>query len=212
MTTLNHFLERMRRDLGDTDPVNTRWADTDLEQHLRHALELLSAAAPTQHRTTLTAPGGTRDLDVSAITGRLSIDAVEYPAGQYPACYAAFSLWGDTLTLLVDGPPAAGDAVTVYWAGSHAVDPAGCSVPVQTEHLLVLGATGYAALQQASAAIDHLNTGGPAAPHDYLLWGRERLAHFQQGLAELRRRRGLQARSLYVPAAPPPSQSTVGEV
>lgn len=208
MTTLNQFIERIRRELGDTDPATAQWTDQALEQHLRHALEAVSQAVPRQLKTDLTAPGGTRDLDISGLGGRLGVEAVEYSTGSFPATYVQYSLWADSLTVLTDSPPAAGETVAVYWTAGHAVDPAGSTVPQRAEYLLVLGATGYAALAQAAALTNRLNTGGDATSDHYRAWGEQRLAEFQQGLIEHRRRRGLLPRRLYTPAAAAPSQST----
>jgi len=208
MTTLNQFVERLRRELGDTDAVNALWTQEALEHHLSHALELLSQASPRQLKTALTAPGDSRDLDIAALAGRLGVEAVEYPAGQYPASYPAFSVWGDTLTLLVDSLPAAGETVNVYWTAPHTLDPEGGTVPSTAEHLVVLGASAFAALEQAASAVNRVNAGGDAVAERYRAWGEERLAEFQQGLAERRRRRGLLPRRLYAPVAAAPSQTT----
>ena len=53
MTTLNQFLERLRRDLADTDPANAQWSDHDLGRHLQHALTDCSHAIPLELSTTL---------------------------------------------------------------------------------------------------------------------------------------------------------------
>lgn len=205
MSTLDQLLAQVRLELGDTEVLNQRWSDLALEHHLRHALAMLSQAAPRQLKTNVTAPGGTRDLDLSSLAGRLGVEAVEYPTGQYPPCYAPFSLWGDTLTLLVDTPPEAGAAATVYWTAHHQVDGAGSTLAAPAEHLLVVGAAAFAALEQAAVATNQVNAGGDGTADRYLAWGQERLAEFEQGLAERRRKQGLLPRRLYAPAGDPPS-------
>ena len=99
---LTEMRTRVRRDLRDTDPADERWSDDELDRHIERAVRELSLAAPLEAVATLTTASGSRDLDAAALAARVSIDTVEYPAGQYPPSYAAFSAWGDTLTLVVD--------------------------------------------------------------------------------------------------------------
>ena len=86
---LTEMRTRVRRDLRDTDPAHERWSDDELDRHIERAVRELSLAAPVEVVATLTTAAGSRDLDVSTLTGRVSIDAVEYPAGQYPPAFAA---------------------------------------------------------------------------------------------------------------------------
>lgn len=206
--TLNQALEQLRRELGDTESVNARWAAEDLEQHLQHAIEALSLVLPRQMKTTLSTTAGSRDLDVSSLRDRITIEAVEYPTGNYPATYVAFSVWGDTLTLLVAGAPTGTGNVTVYWQALHTIDPSGSTLPSRAERLVVDGAAGYAALEWASFATNRVNVGGDETVRHYLEWGKQRLAAFHEGLAALRRQQGVTARRLYVPANQKPNQTT----
>ncbi|MGH9312178.1 MAG: hypothetical protein ACRD1S_03160, partial [Vicinamibacterales bacterium] len=62
-----------------------------------------SLAAPLEAKAALTATPGSRDLSITALSDLVSIEAVEYPVGQYPPSYARYSVWLTTLTL---SPPA----------------------------------------------------------------------------------------------------------
>ncbi len=212
MTTLNHMLAMVRLELGDVEALNQQWSPETLEHALQHAIDLYSQAAPRQLKSVLAAPGGTRDLSLSALTGRLGVEAVEYPAGQYPAVYAPFSVWGDTLTLLVDTVPTAGESVNLYWTAVHTLDAAGCSLPAAAERLVVTGAAALAALEQAAVAANRVNAGGEATAERFLAWGKERLAQFEQGIAGRRRKQGLLPRRLYTPAGAPPARLSQLEV
>ena len=207
MTTLADFIEQVRTDLADLDEA--AWTDAALEQHLRQALAAVSQAMPRQVKTTLTFAGNTRDLDVSGLAGRIGVEALEYPAGRFPVSYAPFSAWGDALTLLLDGPPSAGAPAVVYWTAGHTLTSDACSLPPWAEPMLVLGATAFAALEQASAATNRVTTGGDSTVDHYLGWGRERMSQFQQALGQQRRRRGLLPRRLYTPVAAAASQAAV---
>lgn len=205
MTTLHHLLAMTRLELGDLEVLNQQWSDDTLTHALHHALDLYSHAAPRQLKSELTTLGGTRSLDLSALTGRVTVEAVEYPVGRYPAEYAPYSLWGDTLTLLVDAVPPAGESVSVYWTALHTLDGAGGSLPAAAERLVATGAAAAAALQQAAVAVNRLNPGGEAAADRFLAWGNARMAEFEQGLAGRRRKQGLLPRRLYTPTGAPPA-------
>ncbi len=206
MSTLGHFLERLRRDLGDTDPANAVWSTDALERHLQHALAGVSGAVPRQMLTTLTATPHSRTLDVSGLTQRLAIVAVEWPVGEYPPEYVRFSLWQDTLTLLVASPPSGADPVNVSWHALHTLDPAGTTLPAWAEDLLVAGAAGYAAQEMIASTAGAVTVSIDALRHYQHLAGG--LKDFR---AELRRRsaRGsLRTARLYVPDRPILTQTT----
>ena len=182
---------RVRSDLRDTDSSNEHWSDDELTRHIQRALQELSLAAPLEATATLTTTAGSRDLDVSALSGRVTVDAVEYPTGQYPPAFAAYSLWGDTLTLLVDDEPGGGESVAVSYSKLHMVDEASSTLP---------GAGAYAALEWASFATNRVNVGGTETWRHYHIWAQERLAAFARALAKHGRERRVRSRRLYRPA------------
>ncbi len=97
----------VRRDLHDEDASNYRWTNDEIDRHIARAVKELSLAAPLSSQATLTTTEGSRDLSLASLTGLVAVEAVEYPVGQYPPSYAPFSVWADTLTLLVDAAPLA---------------------------------------------------------------------------------------------------------
>ena len=191
---------RVRSDLRDTDSSNERWSDDELTRHIQRALQELSLAAPLEATATLTITAGSRDLDVSALSGRVTVDAVEYPTGQYPPAFAAYSLWGDTLTLLVDDEPGGGESVAVSYSKLHMVDEASSTLPGALEDVAVTGAGAYAALEWASFATNRVNVGGTETWRHYHIWAQERLAAFARALAKHGRERRVRSRRLYRPA------------
>ena len=194
---------RVRRDLRDEDTTDQRWSDDELDRHLARAVAETSLAAPREATATLSAPGGTRDLDIATLGSRVSLDAVEYPAGRFPPAFVAFSSWGDTLTLLLAGAPAASEQVVVRYGALHTLDDATSSLPPALVEAVATGAAAYAALEWASYATNRINIGGEDAARDYHDWAQERLAAFQGMLATQGRTRRLRSRRLYqpVPAA-----------
>lgn len=202
---LSQMRARLRRDLHDEDATNYRWTDNELDRHLDRTLREFSQAVPRQARATLTT-SASRELSLATLTDLVSIEAVEYPTSQYPPCYVRFSRWENTLTLLVDQVPPAGEQVYLYYGRLHALDATTSTIPPHLEDMVTTGAAGYAALEWASFAINRVNVGGEQADQGYLTWGRELLAAFHRGLARERSR--LRRRQLYRPAAPLPSQTT----
>lgn len=208
MLTLPIALERLRRDLGDTDVANPVWTTDGLERHLNRALAEVSRDLPREMKTTLQTTPNSRDVSIATLTGRVRLTAVEYPAAQYPPQYVRWSLWGDTLTLLVEGAPAGVEELTVYWQALHTIDPAGSTLPEDAEDLLVLGATGYALTEAATRSVNAVNTGGPRVPGHYAAHGRAALDGFRAQLRTRGDRGRVRSRNLYVPEGALPSQST----
>src|SRR2546425_7237229 len=98
---------RLRKDLHDEDALNYRWTDGELDRHIQHAVREFSLSSPLEAKSTLTTTAGSRDLSIAALSDLVAIEAVEDPVGQYPPSYAQYSVWLNTLTLLVDSAPAA---------------------------------------------------------------------------------------------------------
>ena len=199
---------RLRQDLHDEDESNYRWSDEELNRHIEHALRELSLAVPLEAKATLTTTAGSRELSLSTISDLVAIEAVEYPVGRYPPRYVRFSLWGDTLTLLVEGAPSGGEEVYIYYGKLHTLDETASTIPSPLEDLVVIGGAGYAAIEWASFATNRLNVGGESTWRNYLTWGQDRLASFLRGLSKHSRKNVVRSRQLYRPYEPPRSQTT----
>ncbi len=197
----------MRRDLNDEDSGSYRWSDDELNRHIDRAVREASLASPLEAKATVNTTAGSRDLSLSSLADRLVVEAVEYPTGLYPPAYVPFSIWGDTLTLLVDSPPVSTLDVNVYYGKLHNLDENGSTLPASLEDVVATGAEGYAALEWASFATNRVNAGGPDTWRDYLVWGEQRLASFTAALARQGRRSAVRARRLYTPAEPAADRS-----
>ena len=205
---LGEMRTRVRQDLHDADANNYRWTDAELNRHIDHAVRELSLAAPLEAKATLVTSAGSRELSLVSLSVLISVEAVEYPMGQYPPCYMPFSRWEGVLTLLVDRVPSGGEDVHVYYTKLHTLDAASSTILAHLEDLVALGAEAYAALEWASYATNRVNLGGDDTWHHYLVWGQERLAAFLQGLAQQGRKNAVRVRRLYRPLEPAASQST----
>jgi len=209
MTTLADIRARARTDLHDENSQAYRWTDAEIDRHIAHALREFSLAAPQEAKAGLTTTAGSRDLSVSTLTDRVAIEAVEFPTGKYPPVYIRFSVWENTLTMLLDQAPSGGQSVNVHYTKLHTLDATGSSLPTALEDLLVTGAAGYAALEWASFATNRVNVGGEEVWKDYLTWAQERLGSFHQGLARHSRKGKVRAHRLYPPLALPEGKTTV---
>ena len=197
----------VRRDLHDEDDTNYRWTDDELDRHIAHAVKDFSEAIPYEQKAIKATASGSREIDISTLTDRIVIEAVEYPVAQFPKKYQRYSLWADTLTLLGDEVPEGSNAY-IYYGKPHTIDAEGSSIPTKHEDLVATGACGYAAVEWAAYAINRVNAGGLMTPKEFLTWGREKLRYFKAELKRLGRRNRVRIRSLYEPYYPPVSKST----
>jgi len=206
---LSEMRTRVRRDLHDEDPGNQRWTDDELDRHIERAVRELSLAIPLEAKAAPTTSEGSRDISLASLSDLVAVEAVEYPVDKYPPSYIPFSLWADTLTLLVDATPPGGESVNIYYGKMHTLDATISTLPPHLEELVATGAAAYAALEWASFATNRINVGGQDVWRQYLTWGQERLAVFSRALAKHSRRNAVRVRRLYTPATQPVDQSTV---
>jgi len=197
----------VRRDLHDEDAENYRWTDDELDRHIAHAAKDFSGALPLEQKATKATTSGSREIDISTITDRVMVEAVEYPVDKFPKRYQRFSLWGDTLTLLGTEVPDGSNAY-IYYGKLHTLDAESSTIPAEHEDLIATGACGYAAVEWAIYAINRVNVGGTITPKELLTWGREKLNYFKTELKRLGRRNRVRVRSLYKPYYPPVSKAT----
>ncbi len=196
----------VRRDLKD-EVTPYRWSDDELDRHIAHAVKDFSEAIPYEQKAIKATASGSREIDISTITDRIVIEAVEYPVTKFPKKYQRYSLWSDTLTLLGDEVPDGSNA-HIYYGKLHTLDATTSTIPTKHEDLVATGACGYAAVEWAAYAINRVNVGGLMTPKEFLTWGKEKLKYFKAELKRLGRRNRVRVRSLYKPYYPPVSKST----
>ena len=197
----------VRRDLHDEDAGNYRWTNDELDRHIAHAVKELSEYLPYEQRATKATTSGSRELDISAITDRVTVEAVEYPVDEFPKKYQLFSLWGDTLTILGDEIPD-GSNTYIYYGKIHTLDASSSTIPAKFEDLVSVGGCGFAAVEWAVYAVNRVNVGGTVTPREFMDWGNQKLRRFWEELRRLGRRNRVRIRSLYKPYYPIVSKST----
>ena len=122
MSSLATIRADVRKDLHDEDAAAYRWTDAVLDRHVKRAVREYSFYNPLEQKSALVTLNNSRDVDVSTLTPRVRIVAAEYPTGQYPPSFTPFSLWGDMLTLDLEGAPVGTPAVSVLWHKVHAIN------------------------------------------------------------------------------------------
>ena len=190
---------RLRVELHDEDTANYRWTDAVLNRHIDRAVRELSQVWPRERLTTLQTAAGSRDLGVLSLADLVRVEAVEWPAGQFPPAYVQWSLYQTTLTLLTDAPPAGVEDVSVFWGSLHLVDASQSTLPTVAEDAVVTGASGYAALEWANFAINRANLAGSGAVDDYRAYGNAQLRRFQELLGDFGRRARVRVSGLFRP-------------
>lgn len=173
------FIAAIARDLGDPD--NAIWTEDDLSRHLDHALADLADAVGGQGSEDITADGSS-GYDLGDYTDIRALLAVEWPVGQQPPAYLRFSIW-DGYVFLRDARPSGGDTVRLHFRTGFTVDDMSSDVPAELEELAVLGARGYAMLQQAARTIGTVNVDGWVSRRCELQ-GERTVARFRESLAE----------------------------
>jgi hypothetical protein len=197
---LSQLIALVRNDLRDTDSNNYRWTDDELTRHIGRAVEEFSESVPLAAKTSLATVEGSRDLDISALSDRVTVVAVEYPLGEVPPDYRQFTIWGDTLTF-ANGNQPDGGLCTLYYGARHTLDVSGSTLPESYQYLVAEGASGYAAVQMAGFIIDKVNVGGEAASGSLLDWGTRKLGLFRQELKRLGRRNRVRSTAMFNPEA-----------
>ena len=193
MTTLSDIRDRVRLDLRDPD--SERWSDNQLDRHITRALHDMDRHVPREATATIATTAGSRDIDLSSISGLIDVESAEYPVGEFPPCYVQFSRWDQSLTLLLDTAPDGSD-VRLSYTATHVLDGSGSTVPGHLEELLAIGAAGYAALELASANTNAI-TLDDRSVDEYSRQGRAWLTAFQQLLRHHARSNSVRSRRLY---------------
>jgi len=193
---LSEMITIVRKDLHDEDSENYRWSDAELTRHINRAVKELSDKIPLPTRATLPTTSGSREIDISGISNRIMVEAVEYPVDASPPGYQRFSIWGDTVTI-VSGSEPDGSNCYVYYGALHTLDANGSTIPTKYEDLVAAGACGYATIEMAAYATNRVNIGGMTTPAEFRLWGSERLGFFQERLKRLGRGQRVRSQQLF---------------
>ncbi|MCD6453568.1 MAG: hypothetical protein J7K77_04715 [Dehalococcoidales bacterium] len=193
---LSEMITMVRNNLKD-EITPYQWSDDELTRHINHALRELSERTPLPAEAILPTISTSRAVDISSLTERIMVQAVEYPLGAFPTQYQRFSIWGDVL-VIISGDTPNGTNCRIYYGVLHTIDTNSSTVPTKYEDLVVTGACGYAVISQAVASINRVNVGGEMTADQYRSWGEERLTAFRDSLKRLGRRQQLRDHQLFI--------------
>lgn len=186
----------VRRDLKDEDSDNYRWTDDEVDRAIQRAVAEFSRYMPREMRNTIATTDGSREIDISALTDRVSVDRIEFPVGQHPRTFQRFTVYQDTLTLIGDYEGDGEDAY-ICWTKVHTLDGSSSTIPTHFEDLVAMGSAGYAASSQSQYHSDRANIGGDQVDRDYAYWARDRLREFRTQLKRFGRHRKLKTARFY---------------
>ena len=154
--TLTEMRGLVRRDLKDEDATDYRWTNDEIDRHIARAVAELSRSIPYEVKATIATTSGARNISITTLTSRISVDQVEFPVDNSPRSFQRFKVYGDTITLVGD---ATGDGTNayIYWSQMHALGSTS-TIPSYLEDLVALGAAAYALAAQAQYVANQANT------------------------------------------------------
>jgi len=201
MSTLTAIRDRIEQRLNDTG--NTIWSTNWLDEGLRQALAEWSLKLPYQAITTLTLASDTHELDISAVSGLLSVERLWIPYTssdpENPPNWEAFEHWEDAqIVYMPDREGQSGDVARIYYTTAHTINgldsetATTLTVPVQS--ILITGAAAHAALNRALDIQEQVTLGRKTAA-EIERWGAQQLTRFEADLDRMVRARSLRRRN-----------------
>jgi hypothetical protein len=181
---LSEMRARVREDLQDTDAVNYRWTDDEVEGAIERVVMEYSLHAPIEQQDDIATTAGDTELDISSLSGLVKIESVEFPMGQSPKYYQRTECWAGHLYMEDNGD---GAGARVRWLKKHTLDASSTTIPAEHEEIIVLGATGYLAMSSSAYTVDRASVAGRHATINYRSWGKERLDRYDRKLKAVSR-------------------------
>jgi hypothetical protein len=209
MSTLVQLEARVSARLYDL--ANVLWSLPAIDEALRTALADYSAAYPLTLDSTITLAATGRELDISSLTGLLSVLDVWWPYATSPEVWPpnqvpGFHLWWNNSLpkLLISSQsgaqPQSGDVVRIWYTKQHTIsslDGAGTTsiVPLH-ETGVVAGAAAYAVVGELHRQLGTVGVNKAVAPGSSTgvdttqltllnTWAAERLVDFRAWLLEI---------------------------
>lgn len=161
------------------------WATDELLLKIDDVLGEISEASPNWVHETLQTSAASRELDISSIEDWNHIDEVEYPVGNDPKSIRNCEIVGNTLTILTNLLPSAGQDVYLYCAKLHQLTQSDSTLTPKLERLLVLGVSAYAAIDRAGPMVGKILVGGWRSPAQLEAWGQRQLGLYREGLTKI---------------------------
>jgi hypothetical protein len=189
--TRSGIIAIIRQKLHDepTSGQEPTWENDELAMKIDDVLAEISEASPRIVIETLQTSAASRELDISSIedlvNGGESILKAEWPVGYWPKNDRNVEVVGDTLTMVTNLLPSAGEDVYLTCAKVHQLTKSGSTLSRKLERLLVLGVCGYVTLDRAGWWIGKIVVGGWRSPAQAQSWGAAQLSLYREGLNEI---------------------------
>jgi hypothetical protein len=191
---LTEMRARVREDLQDEDDANYRWTNDQVDGAIERVVREFSLAYPQMESTDIATTEDSRELDISSLSGLITIRRVEFPIGNDPPYYQRFDIWGTKLYMAAKGD---GSDARVRWYKEHTLDAESSTIPAQFEEIIVLGATGYLAASASVYTVDKATIAGKWATINFLKWGEQRLDRYHKQLRRISRDSRVISKELY---------------
>lgn len=200
--TLSVLRDRVERVLADTG--NSIWSTDDVDEAIRQALHEYSKTRPQRAAATLTLSADGREIDVSPLSGLLSVSEIwcDYDSNdpQWPENRRSFACWPDTAEVYItdDYEPQSGDVMRVFYTKLQTLSgldsETTTSFSDDDESLIAAGAAGYAATSRAVDLAEQVTLDRLTA-QQVRAWGLAKLQEFRSGLKTIARRMSLEGKS-----------------
>ena len=181
--TLTEIRALVRRDLRDEDAAACRWSDAEIDRAVAQAVSEYGLASPLPRTTLLPTVSGSRELDITTISARVTVEAVEYPVDKNPRLFCPFSLRGDTIMFKDITPD--GSNCRVYYSSLHTLDAAGTTIVERDIPIIIHGAAAYAVLSLSVFNLNRVTIGGNTTAADLFNWSQQRLDTFKKDLSRI---------------------------
>jgi hypothetical protein len=191
---LTEMRARVREDLQDTDSQNYRWTADEIEGAISRVVMEYSLHAPIEQQDDIATTDGDTELDLSALSGLLRVESVEFPVGKAPRYLQRLELWTGHVYMEDEGD---GSNARVRWLKKHTLAVGSTTIPAEHEEIIILGATGYLAMSAAAYTVDRATIAGHYGTISYKAWGKDRLDRYDKKLKEVAHGRRVIGRTLY---------------
>jgi hypothetical protein len=188
LTTLRDRVELLLQDSG-----NAKWSTSQLDEAIEDALQRYSRSFPYETIGTVTLSAAGREIDISSLTGYLSVRRVwwDYDSSDpaYPPNWRDFELWpGDLLYIRDSEEPQASDVVRVWYTTPHTLEglasKTATTFPYDHEEIIITGSAALAAYARAIGRSEKVNVDS-VVPGKIMSWAQAKLEQFNAALAKL---------------------------
>lgn len=193
---------RDRVELILADSGNAIWSTDDIDEAIRQALHEYSKVRPQRANGTLDISADGREIDVSSLTGLLSVYEIwcSYDSSdpEFPANRRAFNFWPDQQKLYVwdDYEPQNGDVMRVFYTKLQTLNgldsATSTTVLGDDESLVAVGAAAYAATSRSVDLTEQVTLDRLTA-QQVRAWGLSKMQEFRSGLKKIGERQSLES-------------------